>query len=205
MQALDGYGDGINESVYNYIDFEKKQFVKRVGKVVFDASSDEQWITTSGLNSTNYNAYYTRQYAENAHKSFGGASLNNLFPSRTKEQMYLDYDGAWTADTGDKQIVVKVPNSISGLGAFKTWLAENPLTVYYELATPEIIDISDILPNSIEVEGGGTITFKNEHELAMPSDVDYFVKVVPYDSDKCEIWTFTLEDGSTVTKTVVLK
>ena len=31
LKNLDGYGWGVNESVYNYVDFEKKQFVKRVG------------------------------------------------------------------------------------------------------------------------------------------------------------------------------
>lgn len=41
--------------------------------------------------------------------------------------------------------------------------------------TPEIIDISDILltDNYIEVEGNGTLTFKNEHEYAVPSEVEY--------------------------------
>ncbi len=31
LKNLDGYGYVLNETVYNYIDFEKKQFVKRVG------------------------------------------------------------------------------------------------------------------------------------------------------------------------------
>ena len=41
--------------------------------------------------------------------------------------------------------------------------------------TPEVIDISDILltDNYIEVEGGGTITFKNEYGYSVPSEVEY--------------------------------
>ena len=50
--------------------------------------------------------------------------------------------------------------------------------LYYELATPEVTDISDILPedNYIGVEGGGTLTFKNEYEYDVPSEVTYQIK-----------------------------
>lgn len=42
----------------------------------------------------------------------------------------------------------------------------------------EVTDISDILPadNLIEVEGGGTITFENDHGHAVPSEVVYQMK-----------------------------
>ena len=50
--------------------------------------------------------------------------------------------------------------------------------VWTPLATPEITDISDILTdNEIAVENGGTLTFKNEYEYAVPSDVGYYVGV----------------------------
>jgi hypothetical protein len=85
IRNLEGYGWGINESVYNYVDFGNKQFVKRVAK------SD-----------------------------------------------------------GDE-------------------------TYYYELETPEIIDISNLFfgDNYIEVEGGGTVTMVNEHQYAVPSEITY--------------------------------
>jgi hypothetical protein len=58
------------------------------------------------------------------------------------------------------------------------YAAGDPLVVYYVLATPEVTDISDLLPadNLIEVEGGGTITFENEHSIAVPSEVVYQTK-----------------------------
>ena len=49
VQALDGYGEGVNESVYNYIDFEKKQFVKRVNKINLGALS---WYTSAAADSS---------------------------------------------------------------------------------------------------------------------------------------------------------
>jgi hypothetical protein len=49
---------------------------------------------------------------------------------------------------------------------------------YYELATPEVTDITDLISpdNFIPVEGGGTITVVNEHELAAPSTILYMTK-----------------------------
>ena len=72
------------------------------------------------------------------------------------------------AITADVKVTVKIADSTvkpTGL-------------LYYGLATTEVTDISDLLPadNLIEVEGGGTITFENEHGLAVPSEVIYQTK-----------------------------
>lgn len=63
VQALDGYGWGVSVACYNYIDFEKKQFVQKVGKdesgepfeletpVITDIShllSDDNYIPVEG-------------------------------------------------------------------------------------------------------------------------------------------------------------
>lgn len=49
----------------------------------------------------------------------------------------------------------------------------------YELANPTTEDISDLitLDNLISVEGGGTITLRNEYTYAVPSEVEYQVEV----------------------------
>lgn len=180
-QALDGYGEGVDESVYNYIDFEKKQFIKRLGKAVFDGSTDEIWLATPAHNNTDYNAFYTRMYAENAHKSVGGAAICDKLPNRTATEWYSNnVDGFYMGNVSDKQIMIRVPNSITNATALREWLAENPLTIYYELATPEVTDISDILSvdNYIEVEGGGSLTFENEYKYDVPSGVTFVTKEV---------------------------
>ena len=46
VQALDGYGDGISDTVYNYVDWEKKQYVKRVGKVDMGTLSSWKYNTS---------------------------------------------------------------------------------------------------------------------------------------------------------------
>ena len=87
LKNIDGYGYILDENTYNYFDFEKKEFVKRVG-----------------------------------------------------------YDG------------------------------QN----YYELASPIITNISDILPadNYIWVNRGGTLTFVNEYGHNVPSEVVYYLETV---------------------------
>jgi hypothetical protein len=179
VQAIDGYGEGINANVYNYIGWSKKQFAKHVGKAVFDGSTDEMWLTTPANNTTEYNAFYVRQYAENAHKSRAGAAICDKLPNRTTTEWYNNVDGFYMGDVADKQILIRVPNSIANVAALRTWLAENPLTVYYELATPEVTDISDLLSadNYIEVEGGGSLTFENEYGYDVPSEIEYQVGV----------------------------
>lgn len=63
VQALEGYGWGVSDTIYNYIDFERKQFVQKVGKgesgepfelaepIVTDISqllSDDNYIPVEG-------------------------------------------------------------------------------------------------------------------------------------------------------------
>ena len=55
----------------------------------------------------------------------------------------------------------------------------DPVIIYYELAEPIVTDISDIIGDTfqepINVESGGTLTFKNSsgdgYQVAVPSDV----------------------------------
>ena len=61
----------------------------------------------------------------------------------------------------------------------------NPITIYYELAEEEIIDISDIIENTFqepfEVEAGGTLTFQSSngdgYRLPVPNEEEYIVSL----------------------------
>ena len=61
--------------------------------------------------------------------------------------------------------------NVSSVGSLKNDLLG--VMLYYELTTPIITDISDILPadNFIGVEGNGTLTFVNENGYAVPSKI----------------------------------
>lgn len=56
--------------------------------------------------------------------------------------------------------------------------------LYYELETPIVTDISDLLTEdflrNVEVEAGGSITFKNSNDsyrIPVPSEEEYIVKL----------------------------
>lgn len=51
-------------------------------------------------------------------------------------------------------------NGVGGVDNFKTWLASNPITLYYELATP--VDITLDIPQIETYEGINTITTTNQ-------------------------------------------
>lgn len=161
VQALDGYGWGVSEDVYNYVDLEKKQFAKRVGKIAFTGS--EAW-----------EKYGTKQY---------GMSLSAIGAKPNAGAMCDRFTQGYTG-------VGKFFVGLSGIaffadyetvGEWKSYLSEQyangtPVILYYELATPEITDISDILPasNALKVESGGTVTMVNEYGYAVPSTIHFY-------------------------------
>ena len=173
IQALDGYGWGVNESVYNYIDYEKKQFVKRVGKVdigtlenyYIDAFGTGHMYFASHIANAKYNGIFATANALCA--AYEITTANDM--AHIAPNMHLTfYDSS-------KDVIIRNTNYTDAV-TFKA--AMSGVMLYYELATPEVTDISDILPedNYIGVEGGGTLTFKNEYEYDVPSEVTYITK-----------------------------
>ena len=168
IQALDGYGCGISENYYNYIDFEKKQFIKRVSRVDM---SELIWKTGSptddGLSITIY-----CQFDEMATQS---KLLCSKFTQTENEAASARWevltDGEIYSALG-KYIIVATKD-YTDAESFKAAMSGTPL--YYELETPVFTDLSHILTgdNNIEVEGGGTITMVNEQNNAVPFEIVY--------------------------------
>ena len=175
VQALDGYGDGISDTVYNYVDFEKKQYVKRVGKVDMGTLSSWKYNTSytyphfhAGVPSDNINFESTDKILLcEKYKTTGGKAYANFRGS--------DYDGyiCNLTNQGTSTRIALQDSAYTDVETFKN--AMSGVMLYYELATPEIIDISNLLTdNLIPVEGGGTLTFKNEYEYAVPHKFTYY-------------------------------
>lgn len=168
VQALDGYGDGVNESVYNYIDFETKQFVKRVGKIVLNGT--EGWNAVSSSS----NMFYHHNPAI-ASRYNGGRLLVNGYDfvngSLTVDKTCTVSDSVYFFDTG-----------CSTVSAWMAYLAEQyaagtPVMMTYVLATPVVTDISDLLSgdNIIPAEEGGTLTMVNPYGYEVPHEVTYYL------------------------------
>jgi hypothetical protein len=175
VQALDGYGDGISDTVYNYVDFESKQLVKRVEKVVFDGT--ENWTAYNSNTAPNLFMVDVTALAMPGREK---VCLCSHFPHDSGD-LLNGVDGCRfaTGSTGTRRFYVSSSTHTDST-SFKNWIAEQyasgkPVTLVYELFTTEIIDISDLLTdNLIPVEGGGTLTFKNEYEYAVPHKFAYY-------------------------------
>jgi hypothetical protein len=175
VQNLDGYGWGMNESVYNYIDWEKKQFVKRVEKLILFGGTTWTPTGSTGL----YNASLMNNakkhnnsavYALCSDIPYTGSYLSSYFISRVNNDRGLQFNNVL---------------SIYGLSAntsaaFNAYLVLHPMTFVYELEEPIVTDISDLITddNLIGVESHGTLTFENEYGFGVPSDVTYQIKEV---------------------------
>lgn len=165
VRALDGYGWGIDETLYNYIDYEKKQYVKTVGRVDLGALS-WKYYNSSGL---------TMFYAVQEDSKPAGKSLSYRYRSVTG---IADFQ----IDTVYIGNVVK-PNAINiyeteYFTAADFQAAMNGSVLYYQLANPVITDISDLIAadNFLAVEGNGAIVAINESKQCAPTAITYQLK-----------------------------
>lgn len=169
IQNLEGYGAGVNAENHNYIDFERKVFVQNTNRKVFD-----------GTENFHFNVYLQSAYGRNAYQvAVSGlkgdkAPLCNLFEClKWSVNAGVAVNSVWYLDNA----LIFITDGQQTVEEFKAYVKEqydrgNPIIVEYALEAPveTQIDVPDPL---IEVEGGGSLTFANEHSYATPSTVTY--------------------------------
>lgn len=181
--ALDGYGDGVSEEVYNYVDWENKEYHKRVGRV--DLTGAEKW-SISGESTGDTIMFQTNISPDIVGDNTYRSVLCNLF--NANNNLYSsDTEGVanFIASSGQYIRVRIAKNTASDVSEFQDWLSNNSLNICYELAEEEIIDISDIIDSNFqepfEVEAGGTLTFQNSngdgYKIPVPNEEEYIVSL----------------------------
>lgn len=178
VKNLDGYGLGVNSEYYSYIDFERKVFVPKVHRKVFDGTENIK-LGSSGTGHIRYAVELENPYTAIDDSN----SINvicNHYPATNANRTYgMFVDGfaasntyLWFVDTQ-----VQTGNAEDMRTKLKAWYDEgNPLIVDYILAEPIETDISSYLTDKyIEVEGGGTITAVNEYGLDAPTNISYLI------------------------------
>ena len=123
-----------------YIENNHLYLEKRVGKVVLNGS--EGW-GISNVSTDNYKDFYI--YLNSM--SFNSITISNYFKHANKR-------GAdnciWTPYKDELDISIN-SSIATNVDEFKQWLSENNVTVYYELAEPQIIDLGYIkTPKTLE-------------------------------------------------------
>lgn len=171
--GLDGYGLGVSDTVYSYIDLEKKQFVKKCPMVDLGTLNWEYETPYSrfvGTMPSNYKipATYEERFALLS-------AIYATHPSPTGGE-YVNM--TITGYEGSNQIYINNA-SYTDVASFKA--AMSGVMLIYESATPEVTDISQYFTDDdvdvMKVGAGGTITFKNGYADAVPSEIEYQVGV----------------------------
>jgi hypothetical protein len=163
--------NGINEYVYDYIEWladETRKSYQRVG--VSDMG------TLDFYKHEESNSWF---FAEVPAMVMGGSLVRCIpydFGTSSFSWSFIDSYADKTINITTNNFIYIKDTAYTDVETFKA--AMSGVMLYYELAEPIITDISDKLPadNLIAVEGGGSLTFKNEYEFAVPSTVVYQVK-----------------------------
>lgn len=193
VQALDGYGRGVNGVYNNHIDLVEKSFNRVVSRKVFDGTETFSFYTNS----------LGKPYACVMWAGLTGRLANTPcavsppFEYTTDEGVINGTSGykvwAHNLDQYNAYHYITIPVSDLGLttsatseeirSAFKVWLADmyakgTPYTIEWVLKEQIVTDISDILSddNYIEVYKGGSVIAENNSGLAAPTTVTYQMK-----------------------------
>lgn len=174
-------------NVFDELDAKNGILTKRIGKVVLDGS--ESWI--EGVTSNNIRAYKT---------SFNNCSYGRL-PYQYLSDRYMqkksgnfENEGLITVSATSNDTYLFASTSYAeNVSKLKTWLSNNPVTVYYVLAEPETIKLEKqeikLLP------GKNSITIESNIE---PSKIKISVKDIKQDVITYESSSYPMEIDSEV-------
>ena len=176
IRNLPGYGWSAG-TARNYVDYENKKYVQCVNSVDLG--------TMIWKNGTRV-SFETRQLSgQKLTKSYSIAPNFMCLKYSTKTQ-----DGLWgkpnvTGITANGKVDGYVyVNDASYTDATTFKQAMQGVILYYELEKPIVTDISTMIPDdflrNIEVEAGGSVTFKNSNDsyrIPVPNEEEYIVKL----------------------------
>lgn len=178
IKALPGYGWSAG-TARNYVDYENKRYVQCVSSVDL------------GTLAWSYRPEQQRFYAiadsitGKFSESFG--IVPNIVVAKYDIVCFNDIT---TKTDNMKASAVKTANdyitirntAYTDATAFKQ--AMQGVMLYYELETPIVTDISDLIPDdflrNVEVEAGGSITFRSSNDsyrIPVPNEEEYIVKL----------------------------
>lgn len=184
IRNLPGYGWSAG-TARNYVDYENKKYVQCVGNVDLGALNwtygnlpfgwgDNQWFSASIqsikviLTNTQLANVICKKYTTRCAYVTDGNDFFRVDKSIGQHQgaaRVTVLDTAYTDATTFKQ-------AMSGV------------MLYYELEKPIVTDISSLIPDdflrNIEVEAGGSVTFKggnDDYRIPVPNEEEYIVKL----------------------------
>lgn len=176
IRNLPGYGWSAG-TARNYVDYENKRYVQCVQSVdlgtlswrVGDSVSFKTFQLTGQKLTKNYDI------APNI--------LCSKYPTKTQNELWgkINVTGITTAANVDGYVYLN-DTAYTDAAAFQQ--AMQGVMLYYELESPIVTDISTLIDDdflrNIEVEAGGSVTFKggnDDYRIPVPSEEEYIVKL----------------------------
>ena len=147
--------DSGQQWVCDEVDFQKGQYIQRIGKITCDGSSDENWITGATVQSDK-----KRKYIIVEDKLIYGSDMKNEAEPMLCDRYSISKNGTSgncynciTSFSGvaDNNRIYFYDEAVPGsdLEAWRNYLAEHPVTVIYPLAEEKTIPLSDIAPDAL--------------------------------------------------------
>jgi hypothetical protein len=178
IRNLPGYGWSAG-TAKNYVDYENKRYVQCVQSVDLGTLS---WVAGVGGKVSFQTSQVTGQKLTKSY-SVPPNIICSKYSTKTQNELWghINVTGI-TADANTDGYIDVNDTSYTDATAFKQ--AMQGVILYYELANPIITDISTLIPDdflrNIEVEAGGSITFKggnDDYRIPVPSEEEYIVKL----------------------------
>lgn len=176
IRNLPGYGWSAG-TARNYVDYENKRYVQCVSSVDLGTLS---WRVGD---SVSFETFQLKGQKLTKNYDIAPNILCSKYPAKTQNELWgkTNVTGITTNANVDGCVHVN-DTSYTDATAFKQ--AMQGVILYYELANPIVTDISSLIPDdflrNIEVEAGGSITFKNSNDnyhIPVPSEEEYIVKL----------------------------
>lgn len=183
VQALEGYGLGVDATYCNHISWENgdgvQTYHKMVTKRIF-TGTEGGWVVVEtkggGKRFQFYNATDKPLVVDVAKTS---PLVCSHLPAKSANETWDNQDGA---SMQGEMFYIKdaryttVEEWRAHLAAQHS--AGNPFTIVYAVAAPTVTDISDLITddNMIEVEGGGVIVAVNANKQSAPTAITYQLK-----------------------------
>ena len=176
IKALPGYGWSAG-TARNYVDYENKRYVQCVGAVNLGT------LTWTAGESVSFKTHHLAGQKLTKSYSIAPNFICPKYSTKTQNESWGKTSITGISATSNVNGYIYV-NDTSYTDAIAFKQAMQGVTLYYELANPIVTDISDLIPDdflrNIEVEAGGSVTFKNSNDnyhIPVPSEEEYIVKL----------------------------
>lgn len=176
IKALPGYGWSAG-TAKNYVDYENKRYVQCVNSV------DLGTLTWTAGESVSFKTHHLAGQKLTKSYSIAPNFICPKYSTKTQNESWGKTSITGISATSNVNGYIYVNDtSYTDAAAFKQ--AMSGVMLYYELETPIVTDISTLIDDdflrNIEVEAGGSVTFKNSNDnyrIPVPSEEEYVVKL----------------------------